>query len=72
MARAPKPNFIARPAWAFSKGWAIQKSGASRAMRVGLTRADAWKEVRRRARSAGTTAFLVGTSGRIIAMNQYG
>src|SRR3990167_161468 len=41
-------------------------------MREGLTRADAWKEARRRARSAGTAAFLIGMSGYVIEERYFG
>lgn len=63
-------NFIARPAFG-GKGWALQRSGATRATRNGLTRTEAWTEARRLARGAGTTAFLFGRSGRVIAMSRY-
>lgn len=53
-------------------GWAVKRSGTSRAASIHNTQADAWKETRRLARGAGSEAFLKGRDGKIRTRNSYG
>lgn len=52
----------------YGKGlWAVRRSGAHRASKVGLTRHQAIALVKARAREAKSIAWIHGTDGRIIS-----
>ena len=51
--------------------WAVRRHGGKRALAIGLSRIDAWKEARRRARGAGLVAWLHRPDGTIMARNTY-
>lgn len=47
------------------KAYAVIRSGAKRAHRTGLTKAEAWGEAKRLAEACGATAYLFDEGGRI-------
>lgn len=47
------------------KAWALRRTGAKRALRVGMTREDAWAKAQMLARAAGVQAYLHDTDGRV-------